>query len=181
MGALYRAWRFFQDRMIGSIAAIVFLVSTIFACTEFLGRYVVGHTFHWGQDIITHAIIAATFLYFGASQAKRAHLTVSILPDWLKGRGQRPLAAFVRALACLVVIAFCTAFVYYGLPGAARTLRTGRMTESLIIPLWPFHYALLIGVGMIAVTAVFQLYQEVMRIFGRNVYPWEPEDEEFEL
>jgi TRAP-type C4-dicarboxylate transport system permease small subunit len=181
MGALYKAWRFLQEQVIGMIAAIVFLLATVFACSEFIGRYLIGHTFHWGQDLITHAIVAATFLYFGASQAKRSHLTVTILPDWLKGRGKRPQAAVVRALACVVVIGFAVAFVYYGLPGAYRSWRTNRMTESLIIPVWPFHYALLLGFAMVAVTALFQLYQEVLRIFGRNAYPWEPEDEEFEL
>ena len=181
MGALYKAWRYLQEKLIGSIAAIVFLVATVFACTEFITRYLIGHTFHWGQDAVTHGVIAATFLYFGASQAKRAHLTVSLLPDWLKGRGQRPLAAFIRALACVVVIGFCAMFVYYGMPGAERTWRMGRTTESMIIPLWPFQYALIVGIGMLAITTLFQLYQEVMRIFGRNVYPWEPEDEEFEL
>jgi TRAP-type C4-dicarboxylate transport system permease small subunit len=181
MGTLYKAWRFFQERLVGSIAAVIFLLAAIFACSEFLTRYLIGHTFHWGQDAVTHGIIAATFLYFGASQAKRAHLTVTILPDWLKRRGQRPLAAFVRAVASIVVIVFCVLFVYYGLPGAERTWRMGRMTESMIIPLWPFQYALIAGIGMLAVTAAFQSYQEVMRIFGRNPYPWEPEDEEFEL
>lgn len=181
MGALYRAWLFIQERMIGSLAAIAFLLATLFACSEFISRYLVGHTFHWGQDAVTHGIIAATFLFFGASQAKRSHLTVSIIPDILKGAGHRRAAAAIRAIACLIVVLFCAAFVYYGLPGAERTWRMNRMTESMIIPLWPFQYALIVGIGMLGITAAFQLYQEVMRLFGRNVYPWESEDQEFEL
>ncbi|MFN3743912.1 MAG: TRAP transporter small permease [Hyphomicrobiaceae bacterium] len=181
MGVLYKAWRYFQERLIGSVAAVVFLIASVFACTEFITRYLVGHTFHWGQDAVTHGIIAATFLYFGASQAKRAHLTLTILPDWLKGNGQHRLAAVINAVACAVVVIFCAMFVYYGLPGAERTWRTGRMTESMIIPLWPFQYALLVGMGMLGVTAAFQLYQEILRVFGRTAYPGEPEDEEFEL
>jgi len=181
MDSLYKAWKFLQGTVIGYVAAIVFLLAAVFACTEFITRYLIGHTFHWGQDAVTHGIIAATFLYFGASQAKRSHLTLTILPDMLKASGRRPLAAFINAVACLVVIVFCVLFVYYGLPGAERTWRMGRMTESMIIPLWPFQYALIIGMGMIAVTATFQLYQEVLRMFGRTAYPGEPEDEEFEL
>lgn len=181
MDTLYKAWRYLQETLIGSIAAIVFLAAAVFACSEFLTRYLIGHTFHWGQDAVTHGIIAATFLFFGASQAKRAHLTLTILPDWLKSGGRRKAAAIIAALACVVVILFCALFVYYGLPGAERTWRTGRMTESMIIPLWPFQYALIAGIGMLAITAAFQLYQEILRIFGRTAYPSQPEDEEFEL
>lgn len=181
MGQLYRAWLFVQERLIGSLAAIVFLLATVFACSEFLTRYLIGHTFHWGQDAVTHGIIAATFLYFGGSQAKRSHLTVTILPDLLKGAGWRRAGAVIRAIACLIVVIFCAGFVYYGLPGAERTWRMSRMTESMIIPLWPFQYALIVGLAMLGITAAFQLYQEWMRVFGRNVYPWESEDQEFEL
>jgi TRAP-type C4-dicarboxylate transport system permease small subunit len=181
MGALYRAWCFVQENLIGTVAAMVLLFATVFACTEFFSRYMIGHTFHWGQDMVTHCIIAAVFLYFGGSQAKRSHLTVSILPDWLRGRGLRPAASAIRAFACLVVVVFAFAFAYYGLPGAERTWRTGRMTESMLIPLWPFQYALVIGMVALGITALFQFYQELMRVFGREVYSWDIEDEEFEL
>lgn len=181
MSALYRAWYLFQEYVVGYVAAVVFLAATVFACSEFLTRYLIGHTFHWGQDAVTHGIVGAVFLYFGASQAKRSHLTVTILPDWLRARGSRRAAYAVRALAALVVVIFCALFVYFGYPGAERTWRTGRLTESMVIPLWPFQYALVIGMGMLAITAFFQFYQEMMRVFGREVYAWDNQDEEFEL
>jgi TRAP-type C4-dicarboxylate transport system permease small subunit len=181
MAAIYKAWLFFQERIVGTAAALTLLGVTIFACSEVFGRYLVGHTFHWGQDAVTYIMIAATFLYFGAAQAKRAHLAVTALPDWLRGRDMLKPALAVRAGALFCVVLFVSGFVYWGLPAAARTLRVGTTTESLILPLWPFQYALLVGFGMMGITALFQFYRDVMRLFGRDVFPWEPDDDQLVL
>jgi TRAP-type C4-dicarboxylate transport system permease small subunit len=157
------------------------LVMTVFAVTEMFGRYLAGHTFPWGQDAVTYLVITATFLYFGVSQAKRAHLAVTLLPDWLRAGGRVDLALAIRSIASLCVVLFAAAFIYWGLPAATRTWRVGVVTESLALPLWPFQFALLAGMAMMGVTALFQLYRDVMRLRGRDVFPWETDDDEFEL
>jgi TRAP-type C4-dicarboxylate transport system permease small subunit len=181
MATIYKAWLFLQERIVGTLAALTLLAVTVFACSEVLGRYLFGHTFHWGQDAVTYFMITATFLYFGASQAKRAHLAVTALPDWLRARSRLAPAIAVRATALFCVVLFVAAFVYWGLPAAGRTWRVGTTTESLVLPMWPFQYALLVGMGMMGVTALFQLYRDIMRLFGRDVFPWEPDDDQLVL
>lgn len=181
MVAIYKAWLFLQERVVGTAAALILLGVTIFACSEVIGRYSAGHTFHWGQDAVTYLMVSATFLYFGASQAKRAHLAVTALPDWLRARSGLKPALVVRSIALLCVVLFVAGFIYWGLPAAARTWRVGTTTESLVLPIWPFQYALLVGMGMMGVTALFQLYRDVMRLFGRDVFPWEPDDDQLVL
>jgi TRAP-type C4-dicarboxylate transport system permease small subunit len=181
MDGLYRGWRFLQDRVIGYMAALMLLGATILACVEIFRRYIEGSTFHWGQDAVTYFLVSAAFLYFGASQAQRAHLAVTLLPDFLLRRGRAQLAHMVRAIASLLGVMFVIAFVYWGLPTAQRAMDIGRMTESMIIPLWPFMYVLLIGMGAMGVTLLFQFYRDVMRILGHEVFVWDPDDEEFKL
>lgn len=181
MAALYRIWLFLQEHIIGTFAALVLLGATVFAVSEMFSRYLVGHTFEWGQDAVTYSVISATFLYFGASQAKRAHLAVTALPDWLRSSGKQTASLIVRSFALSCVVVFAACFIYWGLPGAARTFRVGSTTESLALPLWPFQYALLVGMGMMGITALFQLYRDVMRLFGRDSFPWEPEDDQLVL
>jgi TRAP-type C4-dicarboxylate transport system permease small subunit len=180
MGAIYKGWRFLQDRVVGYAAALMLLGATVLACVEIFRRYIEGQTFHWGQDAVTYFLVAATFLYFGTSQAQRAHLAVTIVPQWLMSGGRPQLSYAVRAVASLIGILFVAAFVYWGLPAAERSLRLERMTESMIIPLWPFQYMCLLGMGMMGVTLVFQFYRDVMRCFGRDPFPWDS-DEELEL
>jgi TRAP-type C4-dicarboxylate transport system permease small subunit len=182
MATIYKAWLYFQEKIVGTLAALTLLGVTVFACSEVFGRYLVGHTFHWGQDAVTYLMISATFLYFGASQAKRAHLAVTALPDWLRGGERVKLALAIRAFALLSVILFVAAFIYWGLPGAQRTWRVGTSTESLVLPMWPFQFALLVGMGMLGVTALFQFYRDVMRLaFDWDVFPWERDDDQLVL
>ncbi|MDP2408813.1 MAG: TRAP transporter small permease [Pseudolabrys sp.] len=181
MAIIYKSWLYLQEHIIGTLAALVMLAATVFAVSQVVGRYVFGHTFQWGQDAVTYFVVSATFLYFGASQAKRAHLAVTALPDGLKTGGRLKAALIVRAFALLCIVVFVACFIYWGLPGAARTLRLGTTTESLAFPLWPFQYALLVGMGMVGITALFQLYREVARWFGRDVFPWETEDDQLVL
>lgn len=181
MEKIYRAWLFFQEKIIGYFAAIVLVALSTFAVSQVLGRYLLGYTVHWGQDVVTYILISVTFLYFGASQAKRAHLAVTALPDWLRASGRMKLAVGIRALSLLVVIVFVICFIYWGLPGAHRTWRMGTVSESLTLPLWPFQYALLAGMGMFGITAMFQFYRDVMRLFDRDVFPWESDHDDFEI
>ena len=181
MTAIYKAWLVLQEHVVGTFAALVLLAATLFACSEVIGRYLVGHTFQWGQDAVTYSVVAATFLYFGASQAKRAHLAVTALTDWLIANRRLKAVFIVRGFALSGVVLFAAAFIYWGVPGAARTWRVGTTTESLALPLWPFQYALLVGMGMMGITALFQLYRDVMRLFGRDVFPWEPDEDQLVL
>jgi TRAP-type C4-dicarboxylate transport system permease small subunit len=181
MAKIFKAWLFFQERIVGALAAVLLLLVTVFAVTQVLSRYILGHTFHWGQDTVTYIIVSATFVYFGASQAKRAHLAVTALPDWLRAGGKTKLALAMRAFALLCVVLFVGGFLYWGLPGAYRTWRMGTVSESLALPMWPFQYALLIGVAMMGITALFQFYRDVMKLFGKDVFPWETDYDELEL
>jgi TRAP-type C4-dicarboxylate transport system permease small subunit len=47
--------------------------------------------------------------------------------------------------------------------------------------MWPFQYALIVGMAMMGITALFQLYRDVMRLFGRDAFPWEPDHDQLEL
>lgn len=181
MATIYRAWLFLQEHVVGTLAALTLVAVTVFAVSEMLTRYVAGHTFEWGQDAVTYLVVSATFLYFGASQAKRAHLAVTALPDCLRSGGRIRAAVAIRAFALLCVVLFVAGFVYWGLPAATRTFRVGTVTESLALPMWPFQYALVVGIAMMGVTALFQLYRDVMRLFGRDVFPWESDDDQLEL
>jgi hypothetical protein len=47
--------------------------------------------------------------------------------------------------------------------------------------MWPFQAALFAGFALMAVITAFQLYQDVMAIFGRKVFPWAETEEGLEI
>jgi TRAP-type C4-dicarboxylate transport system permease small subunit len=183
MNALYKAWRFLQDKIIGYSAALVMLALTTLAVVEIFRRYIEGRTFYWGQDAVTYLIVGAAMLYFGVSQATRAHLAFSALPDWLaRSTGIRfKIACVIRMFGSLISLMFVAGFVWWGWPGAERTMMLGRLTESMIIPLWPFQFVCLIGMAMLGITYFFQFYRDVFLLFGRDPFPWDTQHEDFEL
>ncbi len=182
MNTLYRGWRVLQDRVLGGVAAVTLFLATLLAVVEIIRRYVFGVTFYWGQDAVTYSLVAAAFLYFGVSQAQRTHLSVTVLPEWLGKAGHKRLAFAIRAVASLLGMVFVLGFVLWGWPAAERTMRLDRMTESMIIPLWPFQFVLLVGVATLGITLFFQFWRELMlATTGRDPFPWDTGHEEFDL
>jgi len=182
MNTMYRAWRFLQDKIIGSFAALILFMATILGVVEIFRRYIFGVTFYWGQDAVTYALVGAAFLYFGVSQGQRTHLSVTVLPEWIVKSGHRRLGFAIRAAASLLGVLFCLGFVAWGLPAAERTMRLDRLTESMIIPLWPFQYVLLAGMAMLGITLFFQFWREfILALLDKDPFPWDTGHEEFDL
>jgi TRAP-type C4-dicarboxylate transport system permease small subunit len=174
---IYRGVRFLLDGVVGNCASIVLLAATLLALAEIVRRYLFGVVFEWGQDAVTYMIVGAVFLYFGATQAKRAHLVMSAATDALKAKGFARLILWLRAFVSLTSLAFFVSFTWWGYPTVERTMQMHRKTQSMMIELWPFQACLLIGFGLMALTTLFQLYQDIQALRGKTVFPWAPAEE----
>lgn len=175
MEAAYVAWRAFQDRFLAPAAALLFVGSTLLALVEVGRRYLLGLSFEWQQDAVTFFILSGVFLYFGVSQRKDAHLTVTVLPEVLAVIGPRAqrAAEVVKLIALAFACAFLFAVVWWGMPEVEDAVKYESRTESLAFPMWPFLTALLAGFAFMAITMAFQLYFRIQKLRGRPV----PEEE----
>ena len=97
MNKLYDLWRLFQDNFLQYLSAILLLSLTLLAILEVVRRYVLGVSFEWQQDLVTFGILSGIFLFFGITQARRAHLRVSALLLLLRERVEK-LEDWLRAL-----------------------------------------------------------------------------------
>jgi TRAP-type C4-dicarboxylate transport system permease small subunit len=174
----YAAWRAFQERVVAPAAALLLLAMTLLALLEVARRYVFGYSFEWQQDAVTFITLSGVFLYFSVAQQKRAHLSVTVVPELLTVAGPRAarVAEAVRLLAMMFSVVFLAAVVWWGIPEVEDALQYESRTESLGFPMWPFLLALLLGFGFMAVTTLFQVYFTVQKLRGRPV-PEEPEEE----
>ena len=178
METLYAAWRAFQERLVARAAALLLIGMTLLALVEVVRRYVFGYSFEWQQDAVTFFTLSGIFLYFSVAQQKRAHLSVTVVPELLAIAGPRgkQAAELVRLLALAFSFVFLVAVVWWGLPEVEDAVRYESRTESLGFPMWPFLLALLLGFAFMALTMLFQLYFTVQKLRGRAV-PEEPEEE----
>jgi len=174
---IYRAVRFVLDVIIGYAASAVLLLATLLALAEIVRRYILGLVFDWGQDAVTYMIVSAVFLYFGVTQAKRAHLVMSAAIDAVRAKGYARLILWLRTVVSLFSLALFIGFAWWGLPTVERTMMMARKTQSMVLELWPFQACLAVGFGLMALVTLFQLYQDVRALLGKTVFPWAPAEQ----
>ena len=179
MERAYAAWRAFQERVVAQAAAVLLVGMTLLALLEVGRRYLFGFSYEWQQDAVTFITLSGIFLYFSVAQQRRAHLSVTVVPELLAVAGPRGkrAAELVRLLALAFSFCFMVAVVWWGLPEVEDSIKYESRTESLGFPMWPFLLALLLGFAFMALTMAFQLYFAVQKLRGRPV-PEEPADEE---
>lgn len=180
MERAYAAWRAFQDRFLAHAAALLLIGCTLLALLEVGRRYIFGFSYEWQQDAVTFFLLSAVFLYFGISQRRDAHLSVTVVPEVLAVLGPRGrnAAEIVKLIALAFSFVFLIAVVWWGIPEVHESRKYETRTESLAFPMWPFLAALLVGFAFMAVTMFFQIYREIQRLRGREVLAEPLEKEE---
>ncbi|HEY5636928.1 MAG TPA: TRAP transporter small permease [Burkholderiales bacterium] len=172
MHKAYELWRAFQDRVLAPVAALILIGCTLIALLEVIRRYAFGHSFEWQQDAVTFFILSAVYLYFSISQRHNEHLSVTVMLELLQTMGPRGRYAveIIRLVALLLSLGFMVTVVWWGYPEVAESLHYATRTESLAFPMWPFLAALLLGFSFMAVTMVFQIWIEIRKLRGLEVF-----------
>ena len=171
MRTAYLYWRRFQEEWLQYIAALFLLVPALLSMLEVVRRYGLGKSFPWQQDAVTYGILTGVFLFFGITQSRNLHLRVTIFHELIRAKGGRAgqvICDLLELFAAVVGLAFCAYFVWYGIPVAERMVLQGRMTESQIVPLWPFFIVFLSGIALMAVSFLFQVYDRIQVLRGAD-------------
>lgn len=173
----YRVIRFVLDDIIGNVAAFALFAATVLALVEIVRRYILGLVYEWGQDAVTFTIVGGVFLYFAVTQARRGHLVMSAAVDAFRAKGYRQLTLWFRAIVSASSLALFVSFAWWGIPTVERMMMMGRTTQSMVLLLWPFQLCLVVSFGLMALTTLFHLYQDVQALRGKTVLPWAPAEE----
>ena len=135
----------------------------------------------WGQDAVTYVLVSSVFLYFAVTQARRSHLRVSLGPDLMERAGLHKTILVIRALISAMSVALFCFLAYFGIPAYERSMMMERTTQSMVIQIWPFQFALIVAFALLAIVCLFQFYQDVRAIFGKKVFEWAPVEEGIEI
>jgi TRAP-type C4-dicarboxylate transport system permease small subunit len=177
----YRGVRFFLDVIVANCAALVLLGATILALVEIVRRYMFGVVFDWGQDAVTYYMVAAVFIFCGVTQARRSHLAMSAAMDVLRAKGFEKVVLVVRTFVTAISLALFSCFAWWGIPTVERMYMLHRKSQSMVVELWPFMLCLVIAFALMALTTLFQLYQDIQAVRGKTVFPWAPVEEGIEV
>ena len=88
----------FVSRIAGVVAAGLIGLAVFVVCDMVIERYFLNLTTVWQIDVVTYAIVAATFIGSSYVLLHRGHVNVDILPLWLNPRPRFWLAVFTMTL-----------------------------------------------------------------------------------
>ena len=182
MEKAYVIWRALQDRFLGPVTAVLLFGCTLLALVEVVRRYAFGLSFYWQQDFVTYVILSAVFLYFGIAQRNESHLSVTIFLELAEAAGPRArrAAEIVRLASVIFSFLFLLAVVWWGVPEVLDSQKYNTRTESLLLPLAPFLWVLLVGFTLMAVQLFFQVYRDIQKLRGQTVLE-EPREDDSKL
>jgi TRAP-type C4-dicarboxylate transport system permease small subunit len=178
---LYRGFRFLLDGIIAHMAMLVMFLGTWLAISEVARRYIFGVVFDWGQDAVTYGMVGSLFLYFAVTQARRSHLRMSAAVDALENRGFKRTILYVRAVLTAMSVVVYGAIAWWGIPTLQRSMMMGRKTQSMVLEIWPFQAVLVVSFILLALVCLFQLYQDVRALMGKDVFTWAPVEEGIDI
>jgi len=175
----YRIWRAFQEKILGPAAALLLLGCTLLAIVEVVRRYAFGYSFYWQQDFVTYVILSGVFLYFCIAQRAESHLNVTVFLELAEAAGPRAhkAAEIIRLAGLTFSFLFLLAVVWWGIPEVFDSQKYNTRTESLLLPLSPFLWILLIGFTFMAIQMFFQVYRDIQKMRGRTVLEEPREDD----
>jgi TRAP-type C4-dicarboxylate transport system permease small subunit len=175
----YAIWRAFQDRVLGPVAALMLLGCTLLAILEVIRRYAFGQSFYWQQDLVTYVILSGVFLYFCIAQRSESHINVTVFLELAEAVGPRArkTAEIIRLASLTFSFLFLLAVVWWGVPEVLDSQKYDTRTESLLLPLSPFLWILLIGFVLMAIQMFFQVYRDIQKMRGKTVLEEPREDD----
>jgi TRAP-type C4-dicarboxylate transport system permease small subunit len=178
---LYRGFRFILDGIIAHGAMLVMFLGTWLAIFEVARRYVFGVVFDWGQDAVTYGMVGSLFLYFAVTQAHRSHLRMGAAIDALEKLGMKRTILIIRTFITAISLAVYSAIAWWGIPTLERSMLLGRKTQSMVLYIWPFQAVLVVSFILLALVCMFQLYQDIRALFGKDVFEWAPVEEGIDI
>jgi TRAP-type C4-dicarboxylate transport system permease small subunit len=132
-----------------SIAAVVFL--------QVVFRYLLRQPLFWSEELPRYLLIWMTFLGAALAQKHDAHMSITLVVNWLSPRARRA----VRVLGHLVMIGFLGVLVHSG--GLVTSITVHHRSTALQIPMAAVYVALPVGAALMAVYLALQIVLELRR------------------
>jgi TRAP-type C4-dicarboxylate transport system permease small subunit len=153
MDSLIRAVTF-ASRVTGVLAALMMGAAVLVICDMVIERYILNLTTIWQIDVVTYAIVGATFIGSPYVLMTRGHVNVDILPLHVSPKTRYWLSLATGALAlafCIVIFVLCAAYWYEAYSEGWRSNTVWRAR------LWIPYLSMPIGLGLLILQYLVEL------------------------
>jgi TRAP-type C4-dicarboxylate transport system permease small subunit len=149
----------FLEKVLMAVACIILAGTTLSLSAEALGRTLFNCTWGLMEELPALLMPYLVFLLLGVALKRNLHVSVDLLPIFLRGRARALLMAVIHLL---IAMGSCV-FLYGAVLGVMGFYRMGfRTTTEIAFPLWFFYVSLVIGFGLLIFFAAGMFVQFII-------------------
>ena len=137
-------------RAIELALAIAFLFAIGLNFTNVIGRYLLGSSILWADEVQVFIMIAMTFLGAAVVTWRRQHLRMDVLAKMMP----RPVQQLLKVLELILMLGLCSFILFESQDYAMRMYQLGRNSDSAGVPMWIPHGSLAIGFGLMVLACL---------------------------
>ena len=141
-------------RAIELALAIAFLFAIGLNSTNVVGRYLLGRSILWADEVQIFIMIAMTFIGAVVVTWRRQHLRMDVLARMLP----TPLQKALKVVELVLMLVLCSFVLVESQDYATRMFQLGRNSDSAGVPMWIPHGSLAIGFGLLVVVCLVHIW-----------------------
>ena len=150
------------DRIIDRVArvievtlALAFLVAIALNFANVIGRYVIGTSILWADEVQIFIMIAMTFIGAAVVTWRREHLRMDVVAKLLP----LPVQKLLKVIELLLVLVLTGFVLYHSFDYTRRMYDIGRTSDTAGVPMWIPHGSVALGFGLEALVALVMCWR----------------------
>ncbi len=144
----------FLSRVAGVAAAFLMALAVFVICDMVIERYVFDRTTIWQIDVVTYAIVAATFIGSAYVLMTRGHVNVDVLPLHVGATTRYWLAVITSILGLAFVVVLFVLTTLYWYQSWTQNWHSDTVWRA---PLWVPYFSMPVGLGILVLQYVAEL------------------------
>lgn len=147
--------RFLFVRLPHFILGSLMLVGVAISFSNVIARYAFGHALFWAEEVLVFIAIWGVFIGAAAAAYDRAHLSMDLFSNSIKG----PWRLLLNAAMVVTLLACCGFMMVQSWQVVSLFYQGGVVSVSAGVPKWIPHAAILAGFTLTAVAVLVRLRQ----------------------
>jgi TRAP-type C4-dicarboxylate transport system permease small subunit len=150
------------DKVAAVVASVALVAMMLLTVADVVGRYCFNRPIRGVWEIVGLTMVLAGTWGWGYCQMQKGHVRVDII----LGRFPRKIQTIIQIVAYLIGFVVFSLMSWRAFLLAADYLTRGRagVTDILEIPYYPIWLALVIGAGLLALTALIDLLRSLSEV-----------------
>lgn len=151
----------FLEKVLMAVACIILAGATLSLSAEAFGRTLFSRTWGLMEELPALFMPYVVFLLLGVALKRNLHVSVDLLPTFLKGQAKAILMAILY-----FVIGMSSCLLLYGsMLGVKGFYQMGfKTTTEIAFPIWIFYLSLVLGFGLLILFAAEMFVESIISL-----------------